>query len=65
MPGVGLGVFPLMSGHDLGIFLVSEESGSLCPLTILDQFSGGMGVEFWVDGSNYDVPRAVYSSDHA
>ena len=65
MPGVGLCVFPLMSDRYLGICLVWEKSGSPCPLTILDQFSGGIGVEFRVDRSNYDVPSAMYSSNHA
>jgi len=31
----------------------------------LDQFSGGVGVEFRVDGSNYGVPSAMHSLNHA
>ena len=65
MPGVSFCVFPLMSDRYLGIIFVPEESGSPCLLTILDQFSGRMGVKFRVDRSNYNVPCAMHSSNHA
>jgi len=65
MQGVGLYVFPLISDRYLGIFFVSEESGSPCLLTFLDQFSGRMGGEFRVDRSNYIVPSAIHTSNHA